>query len=342
MSGNVDQRATFDPIEDAAREWAVLLNSGDVDHHDRLTFERWIDESSAHRLAYERYERLLADLSSVDTLDQVAIEGSRNLNGKLAFASSLAAAAAIVLIFAFFSTGLGSSSVGDSLIETQIAEIRKINLPDGSRVTLGARSRIEIEFSSELRLVRLLDGEAFFDVELDADRPFYVAASDRFIRVVGTEFAVRSGEDIFKVTVAEGVVEVIEAATPVAAERKRTTVDQDALFAGDQVVLASETEGLIRSAVEPEEAGAWRRGWLSYDNASLAEIVADVSRYDARIIRFASPELSKVRVTAAFGAEDLDQFILALTASHDISADFSDSDLIVLRDSGVLPDGGFD
>lgn len=335
MSGKGYQRDPVDPIEETAREWAVLLNSGHANDQQKLVLQRWVDENPLHKAAYQRFELLLGDLSTVDSLDRLQSPRSRTLKRVSSFAAPMAIAAAIAIVAVLFQ-GFGVSGSFDSeerAVETQIAEIRDLVLPDGSVVTLGARSRIETDFSKDIRLVRLLDGEAFFDVESDPDRPFYVAVDDRVIRVVGTQFAVRRSESIFRVTVAEGIVEVIEAATPLAAERKRETIEQDVLFAGDQIVVAKETDHKTLSDVEPDEAGAWRRGWLSYHDASLAEIVADANRYDARTITLASVELAEIRVTAAFGADDIDQFVSALTASHEISADYSQPNVILLRRS---------
>ncbi|MEM6626266.1 MAG: FecR domain-containing protein [Pseudomonadota bacterium] len=326
-------------IEETARNWAVYLHSDAVDPERLEAFEAWIAEDAAHAKAYREYAQLMGDLSLMPELDDVSSQKDVFLKKTAASAwiswpvRELAAAAAVMIAFVSI---IGLQSVVETQpdavsvpMTTQIAEIRDETLADGSVVTLGARSRIDALFSETARQVTLLEGEAFFDVVSDPDRPFYVAAGDRMIRVVGTKFAVRHGTETLKVSVAEGVVEVLRAETPAQAE-KIDTQNKEILRAGDQILVAVADDIEIRSNLEPNEAGSWRRGWLKYENASLEEVVADVNRYDERRLVFASADLKGIRVTAAFGVDTIDQFIAGLTASHPIDADISDSNEIIL------------
>ena len=175
-----------------------------------------------------------------------------------------------------------------------------MELPDGTVVTLGAKSRIDYKFEDGLRTVVLEEGEAYFDVAPDKAHPFYVQAGDRLIRVVGTQFDVRQSSASVMVAVVEGVV----AAT------------------------IGETQRLIET-IDPEKAASWRTGWLAYEDVSLDDIIADLHRYDDRNFVFSDAELRHVRVTAAFGAEDVDQFLYALEASYPLSVDRSDPSKVI-------------
>jgi transmembrane sensor len=128
-------------------------------------------------------------------------------------------AAAIVLIVGT-AVGLyrfaGSAGIKNSLPrelasqgEQQLAEelnrtnnTVKIYLSDGSVVSLTKNSRLIYpkKFGSQERIVQL-DGEAFFEVAKDANRPFLIYANETVTKVIGTSFRIQAFEEQHKVTV---------------------------------------------------------------------------------------------------------------------------------------------
>ena len=328
-------------IEAAARSWAVYLHSGDVLPERVAEFESWLAADQAHLTAFRRYERLMSDLALIPELGEVEIAavpapGSRQ---RLHRPQQLFAAFAVmVVVLGGALVGLraafpASSPVADPAYETMVAEVRDIHLADGSVVTLGARSRIEPVFTDTMRIVKLHDGEAFFDVASDPERPFYVEAGDRLIRVVGTRFDVRQGPETVRVAVVEGIVEVLQAETPARAEASRPLIEKNVLKAGDEVVARIGSGEAILGAIEPAEAAPWRRGWLTYENASLAEIVSDANRYSRRQIILEEEGIGDLRMTAAFSVEKIDQFAAGLEITYGLTADYSDPSRIILSGS---------
>lgn len=200
---------------------------------------------------------------------------------------------------------------------TQVAQTREVRLDDGSMVSLGARSALDVEFTATERRVRLVGGEAFFSVTKDAGRPFVVAAGDALIRVVGTRFNVNLDQARARVAVEEGVVEVLRAgdaagsATPAdGVARSHAVAAPLRLTAGEQVVVRGDLP--LPPVAEPlrgAEPGAWRHGRLSYRDATLAEVVADANRYRAAPIRIAAPELEGRRITTSFRAGQVEQML---------------------------------
>lgn len=328
-------------VDAAARGWVVHLHSGDATPQSRAQFEAWLASSPDHARAYRAHERAMSDIAMVGHVlkgaDSRAFQASRiPVRG----ATSLALAASLLLVVAVAATltgWRGADSDGlfawlpAAVMRTDTAEIRDVVLADGSVITLGARTRIRTEFSDNLRRVTLLEGEAFFDVTSDPDRPFYVVAGDRMIRVVGTRFDVRKVDDSLRVSVVEGVVEVIATTEPVIAEQAGFVSAREVLQAGEQVVARAGLDEIQRSDIKPDMAAAWRRGWLAYEDASLAEILADANRYTEIPIELATPELAGIRMTAAFGADDIDAFLEGLGASHGVAVVRTDSRRIVLK-----------
>src|SRR5690606_6030511 len=73
---------------------------------------------------------------------------------------------------------------------TYVGEQRLVQLEDGSQVRLNTNTRIQVSYSRQTRRIDLLQGEAYFDVSKDPQRPFEVIANHSIVRALGTEFNV--------------------------------------------------------------------------------------------------------------------------------------------------------
>jgi transmembrane sensor len=95
---------------------------------------------------------------------------------------------------------------------TRTAEKRKLSLPDGSTVWLNAGSRLRYDAASLKNGERqvFLEGEAFFDIAHNKQRPFRVRSGAMEIKVLGTAFNVKAyPEDAnFETSLIRGAVEV--------------------------------------------------------------------------------------------------------------------------------------
>jgi len=94
--------------------------------------------------------------------------------------------------------------------ETEFAMV-DLKLPDSSQIKLNIKSKISYpeKFKGSQRLVKL-EGEAFFEVKPDKEKPFIIETAFSKIKVVGTSFSVQAYDtsDIVEVTVVSGVVEL--------------------------------------------------------------------------------------------------------------------------------------
>jgi ferric-dicitrate binding protein FerR (iron transport regulator) len=165
-------------------------------------------------------------------------------------------------------------------IESPPGQRAKIMLPDGSSVWLNAQSKLTypLRFSKENRQVKL-EGEAFFDIQSDAEHPFTVSSSRMTVSVSGTQFNVHAyGEESSTVTLIEGRVKII---TPDSALT---------LKPGYQAVV-SRTQG-ITVARGTVDVYAWTKGEFFYLNRPLKEIAADLERRFNVEIRIADAALA--------------------------------------------------
>src|SRR5690606_15969424 len=143
----------------------------------------------------------------------------------------VAAAAAVVgmavaiayAVIPTFSDGPASNSsiiraaTEGGAFRTAVGERSSITLSDGASVVLNTNSRIEVRYTPERRNVRLLAGQAWFQVAKHPERPFVVEAGDRRVTALGTAFDVRmDSRDSVQVTLAEGKVSVEPILSPLA------------------------------------------------------------------------------------------------------------------------------
>lgn len=164
-------------------------------------------------------------------------------------------------------------------------------LPDGSRAELAPKSVLAVQYTPRQRLLQLQDGEGYFTVAHNKQRPFIVQVGPLRVRAVGTAFNVRSAGERTVVTVSDGTVEVY----PASGEHARLTDppnDAVRVTAGSEVTWTK--NGPVVAMVDPTHALAWREGRLEYLNEPLASAVADLNRYSTHRIVIRDPTVGRI------------------------------------------------
>ncbi|HTI67743.1 MAG TPA: FecR domain-containing protein [Caulobacteraceae bacterium] len=313
--------------ESAEREaisWLLRLHASDATEADWLAHRAWLEAAPAHRDAYDRTERVSAELSAAAP-ELVRALGSRIPGARRTRVAArrpmarpmvwravggLAAAAAAAVLFVAIRP---VPPVPTQVYQTAKGENRMLELADGSHIHLNSASRISVRLERKARYVDLAEGEAAFDVAKDTARPFLIAVGDRSIRVVGTEFDVLRHEGMLRVTVRRGVVAVQPLQTAMRGEPVL-------LRAGDQ--LEHEAGGRVSTVqkVDPEAAFAWRGGDLVYQDEPLEEVVADLNRYFATPVRVTGPA-SDLRFSGVLAIDTEDQVLRRLQGFLPIAVD---------------------
>lgn len=155
------------------------------------------------------------------------------------------------------------------------SKVINMALADGSKVWLNAGSSLTypVSFIGNERKVSVT-GEAYFEVAHDASRPFVVNNGSMDVRVLGTHFNVNAFEDNgndIKVTLLEGSVKINNGnATGL-------------LKPGQQAVVNREIK--VVNDVDLDLVMAWKNGYFQFDNASLQNVLKEVSRwYDVDVV----------------------------------------------------------
>ncbi len=188
---------------------------------------------------------------------------------------------------------------------TSTAELRSVVLEDGSTVTLSAASAVAVSLTATERQVKLLRGEAFFQVTKDARRPFRVIASEVQATVVGTGFDVRLAASDVTVDVADGVVSV----------GKIGAADGALVGAGQTISIAS--NGKSRQGTLPTDfVAAWRQGRLLTAEIPLRDAVEQIRRHFNGTILLTDSALGDRRITGAYTLSEPENALRAIAKAH--------------------------
>ncbi len=179
---------------------------------------------------------------------------------------------------------------------TSTAEIRKIPLDDGSVVTLGPDSAIEVDFSAQARRVNLLSGMAYFDVAPNPARPFSVTYGQLTATALGTAFDVSGDNLSISVSVDHGLVLATSPDLPYSEGEK--------LAAGDWLIYDQASRRMDRGVREASEIAAWRTGMLIAERETVAAVVNRIARWQKGKVVIATPALKNNVVSGVFDLAD--------------------------------------
>ncbi|MDR2058431.1 MAG: FecR domain-containing protein [Dysgonamonadaceae bacterium] len=213
-----------------------------------------------------------------------------------------AAAVVIAILCTFFTLRYLEHKNNDRNYNNSYSEITvpvgqrvKITLADGSAVWLNSRSKLRIpnSFDGKYRKV-YLDGEAFFNVEKNKDKPFIVETSRYDVHVSGTQFNVLNYSEMtmFETTLLEGQVEITQSGS-----REKVILSPN-----EQVVLSNNQ--LKKSKTNTADRVSWKDGILAFDAEPFSEIIKKLELYyDVKFI-IQNTKAMNVAYTGKFKASD--------------------------------------
>ncbi len=185
----------------------------------------------------------------------------------------------------------------------------QITLVDGTKVWLNAASSLKFFTSLQGEERRVwLEGEAYFEVAHNAQCPFIVESGGQRIRVLGTHFNVNSyrSEEAIYTTLVEGSVEV----SALNGNIKAT------LRPNEQATYCRQNdESISIKEVDSSLATAWRSGSFIFSQATITEIMEDLSRWYSFDFEV-SPHLNKLQFSGQFPRyENLDKIIMIIAST---------------------------
>ena len=310
------ERRTPTEAERQASGWIVRIKAHDVTERERQEFEAWRNADPEHAKAFAKMERTWSVVASLKHLKGRAAANESTPPRRSWAAPALAiAASALLAIGGLYWFTRTPAPAGDHYA-TAPAEVRTIELADGSTIVLSGATEASVSYTEDERRVTLGEGYALFDVTHDPARPFIVHTPQGDIRVLGTSFVVRVSEDQVRTTVIRGSVSgaaertgllsVLGAREPVTAQ------------ANEEIILSQEGASVVTIAAEviPRRL-AWQSGMLAFDGETLNEAIAEVSRQTGWRFELVDPDLGELRVGGYVTAEP-EAFVELVSSSLDL------------------------
>jgi transmembrane sensor len=281
------------PVRVQAADWVLRLDAAPADGDLRKEFDRWLEQSEAHRTEYLKVRHTWSRLGKIPRdmpIDRAADNVVRLSERKprrvrwIAAGAALAAACLALVLFPVIQRHVLADYV------TGVAELREVVLPDGSAAWLDAGSAIAVDYRADNRAVTLLAGRAFFEVVKDSGRPFTVRADEASVVVTGTAFDVRKAPDAISVTVQSGSVDVALAGL---AESNRLT-------GGQGLVYDRQTRSVSLREVAPLQVASWRSRRLVVYDTMFGDVLEELGRHMPGAIVVRDGSLNRQMVSGVF------------------------------------------
>ncbi len=318
-----------DPVVDEALEWFARMRDGEADAAVEAEFALWRGQSARHAREYDAVVAIwgsrpfgdaAASMQAGAAPAPAAWPGPPPRPARRRAAWSIAAAAIVLLSIGILQyPALMLRWQADYL--TQTGDRRTVQLPDGSSMTLDTASAVSIDFRDGRRQVRLLEGEAFFDVKHDPARPFRVQGRFSETEVHGTAFAVGMASEDDRVILETGRVNV-----SLLADR----TNQVKLAPGEMVVATSGALSAV-TRVDPESALAWRQGRIIFENQVFSRVLDELRRYYPGRVIVADSRVGRLRVTGNYRLDDIEGAIRTLADATGVTMNRLPGGLIILH-----------
>ena len=334
MKNKTGKQPEDNVLEQAAR-WYAETRDNDFSEKNLKKLETWLAEDPEHQAAFDEIrqtslfvDELLPEGSPErkDLLNRYALSGKSPapllnifFRWQHVWKNAFAAAAMIVLVILSISVFMDMwpqhSQIAVESFHTAIGETREVVLKDGSLMKLNTNSMATTKFSRDQRLVELSDGEAFFDVVRDENRPFWVRALGGEVRVLGTAFNLRNRCGKVMVAVASGRVMVRKLGT------RENNINAQAIVSADQWVSYRKWEGPGKVQTGHLKCAlAWQEKKLVFHSEPLADVLKQIEDYYPVRIKLAHSGPARELMTGTFDNTSLEEILGSIQIAFNLKA----------------------
>jgi transmembrane sensor len=296
-----------------AINWRIRLRDGGSE--DWESFVRWLEAAPGRSDLYDRVALADLDLDSAALPHPAAANDGASwqiaappvgTRARRRFWPVAIPAAAAALVAGLIVGGPARKADTHFTMATRPGEHRLVTLGDGSSVALNGDSRLILD-RARPRSAELASGEALFRIRHDSASPFVLEAGGHVVRDLGTEFNVARDGTRLSIGVLSGAV----------------MLDPDggavAVHAGQRLNVDGRSAPVV-AAAEPAAMAGWQSGELSYSEAPLGFVAAELSR-TAGIRVGIDPALASLSFTGSIHvAPDRAATVAALAAALGLEA----------------------
>lgn len=265
--------------------------------HALMSLSDEVDNKDANKLGYRQFDKLIR---------------TKRLRRFMLQAAGYAAAIVLIIVSTFGLTARYFKQIVaevENTLYVPAGQRMRITLQDGTEVWLNAQTKLTYPsiFAGEERRVHI-EGEAFFDVAKNPEKPFIVSSRGIDMKVLGTKFNVNSypGEEPMETCLLEGSLKVyypgLEKKAVILKPNERITVKKNQMFV---------------DALPHSDYFLWKEGIYSFKNEPLIHILKKLELYfDVRIL-VEDPSIYKWEYTGKFRQRDgIDEILRMIQKIH--------------------------
>lgn len=278
--------------------------SGESSSDDILSLSEWLNESPQNQEEFRRlksywdaevtFKHGIVPAFAADKFFGLIAQERKRIRRISFWHRYMPWIAATVLLFAFSATFFLNRTGGQHVSEyyTLLTDEHKsdFTLEDGTIITLNKNSRLRYSdaYGKKERVVRL-EGEAYFKVAKDPEKPFQVEMNGASIIVLGTHFNVKADleSDEITATLVEGAIRFEGA-------------DEKIILAPNQQLTFSRSSSRANiKQVDPDLFTAWKDGLLKYKSIPFANLIKELENVYQVKIRLGDAELARSTTTVS-------------------------------------------
>jgi len=328
-------------------DWSLLAKdlAGETNEKEQRTIGEWLNHKPENRALYKQ---LKSDWKTMNTMNtqfnvdnaweklhnRIIASGEPVINNEVPlkrihpfrlYLTPLRIAASVMLLALVGTSVIFVTNRMQRIVITASPDERgkNITLPDGSSVSLNGNStiRYQKDFNRNSRDIKL-EGEAFFEVSPDKNKPFRIFAGEACIKVLGTSFNVDakgSGRQV-EVYVSTGVVELAEA----------DNTDNKVLLQPGTIGLLSDN---IVSAgkADNENCIAWKTGIMTFRETRLSEVTSILNEIYRVSIVIHEPGVDTTRINGSYHGDPLDEILRVICKQNHLVIEKSDNMIYLSR-----------
>lgn len=282
------------------RELLYNFFKGNATLEEGMKIKAWVEASEENERTFYKERELFNTLLLHNPLPEKKSSVFKLSIFKKIKSDGLKIAVVVILTLAFSYLYQGYKNRRADVIMSTISvpegQRTHLTLPDGTTVWLNARTTMQYpsSFNKKKRVV-ILQGEAYFDVKRNEDKPFVVQTSVCDVEVLGTKFNVNAYPELkkFEATLMHGSVKVIPKANP-----------SQVVILKPEHKLSLENGKLNVTRVENFDPYRWKEGLICFTDESFLNIMKDFEKYYGVKIVMENEKVGESHFTGKFRLSD--------------------------------------
>ncbi len=309
--------------------------AGEASADEIVALENWVHESIENKAKFNQYKNtwhLLQPNASIEVeaawkkvasnlfpeAKVIDIHRKRNSFPML----KIAAAVLLLVMAGLWLFNSDKNIATKSLVAENTANIFQLN--DGTEVTLNSHSKIEFikGFKGKERKVTL-NGDAFFKVKRNEQKPFVIETQNIEVAVLGTSFYVNSHTEnsTIEVTVASGTVAV------------RAKEEEVILTKGEKGIFNKKTGELLEVLNDDPNYLSWKTKQMTFDDMPLEQVIDKINEVYHAEVQFENTKLKNCTLTTSFNQQSLHEVLEVIKKTLNLQA-AEEGDIILLNGKG--------